>query len=342
MGQSMIRPAKPMKVMEGGKMSQEEINRIGIERLERSNKLLVEQKMNLSEVITQGFWDEKNSYKIVDGDTNQLSIVVKENSETCDRLCCHPHHSFTLTFHLVDLPSGELYNAPPFATVEREGCGYRYCGQCSCNKWLCCCACNDSCRLISYLHWGFVGGLPEEPQEKDVPSPPFLPGTFPKDNVMGRIEQPIMGGGLHPTLNLYRGMSREPEQDQFGQVSGPFCFGGCLKLCMPFDYPVVDLNDSEIARIRREKAGSGTRAKLREVFSASDYFSLEFGAKANAGPERMTILSSLFMLDYMLFEFADQNIVGCDSEKGIYCTCCFLYCCGCLVPCQICTGNDKS
>ena len=144
-------------------------------------------------------------------------------------------------------------------TMERDGntCSPTGC----CHKWLCCCNCADICADGFSLHLGAV-------------THPDGPGHFPKDSQIGWANQPSMGGGLTPTIQL---MERQ-ELASFAIVEGPTCFGGCSELCCsaPFQIskgPAINLplKRGDSAKIVKQ-APTGFGAAMREALTDSDVY----------------------------------------------------------------------
>ena len=285
------------------------------------NRLIIKQQTDLFETITQGCYEAPNAYMVFNADTGRPVFIVREISGDCTRCCCAPTHAFSLQFMAINpdgSPGGILM------TMERAG------NSCSnpCAKWLCCCNCSEFCSDGFRLHLGAVDH-------------PDGPGNFPNTNQIGWANQPSMGGGLTPTIQL---MERQ-ELASFAIVEGPTCFGGCSELCCsaPFQIskgPAIDLplKRGDSAKITKQKPNS-LGAAMREALTDSDVYTMEFTDPALNPYQKATELAALFLVDYMFFE-RDNGM--CHQENGkTYITCFLCYCAGCIIPCNITFGKDE-
>ena len=284
-------------------------------------KLVINQHIKVLEAITGGCIEQANTYTVFDAEAGRPVFLVQEESDNCSRCCCAPVHSFALKFLAINpdgSPGGVLM------TMERNGNTLSN----PCNKWLCCCNLAELCSDGFSLHAGDV-------------SHPDGPGHFPKQNQIGWANQPSLGGGLTPTVQL---MERQ-ELASFAIVEGPTCFGGCSELCFssPFQIsrgPAVNLplKRGDSARIVKQKP-SGFGGALREALTDSDVYTMEY-TDPNLNPyQKATELAALFMVDYMFFE---QDNGMCKQEDGkIKITCFICYCFGCLCPCNLVLGGNN-
>merc|ERR1711915_1095612 len=72
----------------------------GLDQLNSLDRILVQQKMELCEVITG--WEQKNKYQICSSNGEEIFFMREENS-CCTRQCCGPNRPFN--FHVTD-PAG--------------------------------------------------------------------------------------------------------------------------------------------------------------------------------------------------------------------------------------------
>eukprot|EP00300_Choanocystis_sp_HF-7_P001280 c1102_g1_i1.p1 GENE.c1102_g1_i1~~c1102_g1_i1.p1 ORF type:complete len:343 (+),score=23.02 c1102_g1_i1:51-1079(+) len=339
------KPGKAQKLQEvlGPEMDQNGTINQALANVSDVNAFDVVQKFSLVEAVTGGIWEKANIYYVSNKANDQRIFEVREKSAKCDRICCAPYHSFTLSFHpYID---GKRIQGPPSHTIERQGCGYTCCPPHCCEKCFGCCACSDICLQKYVLHKGNI----EATEQMKV-------GFFPKDNVIGTIEMPKWGGVFTPTLEL-----KDASGKIEGRVEGPFCWGGCSELCCKFTYPVssasAEKKAGDVAIITKEKPKSATGA-LKEMVGDSDIFSMEVknadllpssasmgneGEKTITMPEKkIKLLASLLAIDFMLFEF-DQNMCGVTEEGKPYCTLFLCYCCGCIInnKCVLSSGEGE-
>ena len=178
-------------------------------------QVTIQQKVNMLEAVltnTIGCGEQRNKYSIFDSATGYPLFHVEEfNNSACARFCCAPNHSLFAKFFVLN-PDGSINTSmPPVMTMEREG----VCGP-NC-KNPCCCACMQCCRDSMRVHAG------------DITQ--GEPGEIPMDKVMGGCEQPFLGGGFTPTVQV---MDREQDglsEAPLSVVEGPFCcIGGCLQV----------------------------------------------------------------------------------------------------------------
>jgi len=145
---------------------------------------------------------------------------------------------------------------------------------------------------------------------------------------------------MTPTLHVVDRAAQE--QQPFAKVEGPTFFGGCLECCCNFDYPVSSFTagdkTGDLAMVVKEKPHS-IKGAMKELVGDSDTYSMEIRSQLTP-QKRLTLLSSLFLLDYMLFEF-DNGMCSVQQNKGLVINCCNVYCCGAVFPIQVCTGNGQ-
>jgi hypothetical protein len=309
---------------------------------------------------------QENTYSIYAGNnTGEVEVLrVDEVSDDWNRSCCKPYHPFKLEVRQhIPLPGdvgfsdfGHLnadiqrdfaqYSAPDrsraaknfhqqqpvlFSVVRDDG--MRCCFRFPC-KWLstyvCCGCCQDGVHLYS-------GDVPNNQDELGRP----LPIT--ENPLIGSVNQPIFGGCCIPFLELRDGPDNATP---FGKVAGPCFFGGWLEMCCSFNFPVSYFNSSrqsgDIANIIKKKPVNVTQAAV-QCCTEADNFGIKF-SEENLGkitPEqKLTVLSSQLLLDYMLF---DGNTDKCkDTDSAVICYCCYFSMLGSVTPCCIAIPKNQN
>jgi len=281
--------------------------------LQGANRVFVQQKFSLAEALTMGRCEVANKYHVLNSESGEKMFDVHEKGAGCMRCCCAPYHSFTLEFR----PAGADKESPPVMTFERQGC---------CSKWLCCMVCCDCCRNGHNMHAGFVS------HEKI--------GENPRDSIIGYTKQPTCGGVFTPTLHVMDGSSLEAQP--YAKMEGPCIMGGCSELCCDFHFPVSkfasEKKTGDFAIVTKQKPKSFKDA-AKEMVGDSDMYSMEFKDPSLTVNQKATLLSSLFLIDYMFFEF-DNGMFSCPNGKPT-CTICLCYFCGCLVAYNITCGDNQ-
>ena len=92
------------------------------------------------------------------------------------------------------------------------------------------------------------------------------------------------------------------------------------------------LKTGDIGKIVKRKPATLMDA-LKEAFTDSDGFTVDFANANLTAQQKALMLSSLVLVDYMFFEM-DNGMLGCQGSK-IKITCCLCYCCGNLNPCNV-------
>jgi len=274
----------------------------------------VQQKFSLAEAVSMGMCEVSNKYIVLNQESGEKMFDVAEKSSGCNRCCCAPFHSFTLQFR----PAGADKESAPVMTMERQGC---------CAKWLCCCICCDMCRGGHNLHVGYVD------HEKI--------GEIPRDSIIGYTSQPTCGGVFTPTIFVMDGNALGAEP--FAKMEGPMCFGGCTELCCDFQFPISKFGSEkktgDLAVVTKLKPKSFKDA-AKEALGDSDMYSMEFKDSSLTANQKATLLSSLFLVDFMFFEL-DNGMISCDNG-GLVCTLFLCYCCGCLGACNLKFGGGNN
>lgn len=99
------------------------------------------------------------------------------------------------------------------------------------------------------------------------------------------------------------------------------------------------LKIGDLAQITK-KAPDGFSGAAREACTDSDTFTLMFKKHGLAPQQKAMMLSSLVMVDYMLFE-QDNGMCKCENKK-LEITLFECYCCGCLCPCNLTFDGNNS
>ena len=267
-------------------------------------KFTIKQKFSLLEAATNavgcGCCEQRNKYDVYDSNSGSHLFVVKEESETCMRCCCNPAHALTLNIF-------DASNNQQVALIDRPF------------KYGCCWAWLECCLDEATLYRG--------PNKSGTP--------------MGMTKQPICGGQCKPTMYSYTGSNfpegGATEEGSFAKIQGPTCcFGGCTELCCDQEFKVTDAQEGNMAMIVKEKP-SGAMGFLKEATNDADIFSLTL-QKEISPDDKMVLLSSLLLVDYLFFE--EGGMIECDGES-VTCICCYCFCQGCFCPFKCtCSGGD--
>eukprot|EP01063_Lacrimia_lanifica_P028980 TRINITY_DN4346_c0_g1_i1.p1 TRINITY_DN4346_c0_g1~~TRINITY_DN4346_c0_g1_i1.p1 ORF type:complete len:306 (+),score=76.72 TRINITY_DN4346_c0_g1_i1:651-1568(+) len=295
--QGMGQPPQGSMVNPAGQWGGEAIG--AWEGVKVANKLVVAQEINWLEVAAdqanccEACCERPNLYKVYNEHGVEL-MQASEKSEFCNRCCCNPRHTLTLTY--VDSNTQEA-----IAMVDRP-----------CKLGGACPALIDCCQHeMTVFH---VGN---------------------SQDLIGSVKQPPCGGMLRPELHL--GTTREPVGNYFANITGPCCcFGGVTEMCCDQVFEISSDKQSV-----RGNLGSIVKVKgdaAQEFLTDADTFHLNFVDRSFSGEQKMTLLTSLLLLDYMFFE--QNSPFECRPCAGEGETCCSItlfemYCCGLLCPCTI-------
>ena len=91
-------------------------------------------------------------------------------------------------------------------------------------------------------------------------------GNCDKSDVFGHSQVPVLGGMFTPTVNLMQ-RSNESEESEFGVVTGPTFFGGCLSMCCDTHFEVKK-NDQSLGMITKMKGGMGLEFRYVHRFAS--------------------------------------------------------------------------
>eukprot|EP01065_Artemidia_motanka_P036637 TRINITY_DN445_c1_g3_i1.p2 TRINITY_DN445_c1_g3~~TRINITY_DN445_c1_g3_i1.p2 ORF type:complete len:411 (+),score=159.03 TRINITY_DN445_c1_g3_i1:24-1235(+) len=156
--------------------------------------------------------------------------------------------------------------------------------------------------------------------------------------IMGGAKQPCMGGGCKPRVDAMQGSL---EGSPFAYIEGPCCFfGGLTEMCCDQQFPVYDPAEQKIGQITKEKP-EGFGQAVQEIMTDSDLFTLRFDNPNLPAQQKMILLSSVLLLDYMFFE--QNKPWECDPiQQSCSFTCCNMYLCGSYLPCTCkCAGGES-
>eukprot|EP00756_Hemistasia_phaeocysticola_P032673 Hpha_TRINITY_DN16422_c2_g2::TRINITY_DN16422_c2_g2_i2::g.163645::m.163645 len=154
---------------------------------------------------------------------------------------------------------------------------------------------------------------------------------------LGGAKQPCCGGMCNPRVDV---MESSLESSPFAHVSGPCCcFGGLTEMVCDQAFPVMDPTDTKIGQITKERP-EGLAQAVQEIMTDSDLFTLRFDNPQMAPRQKMLLLSTVLLLDYMFFE--QNKPWECDPiEQSCSCTCFNIYCCGSYQPCTCKCGGGE-
>jgi len=296
------------------------------------NNFKIRQRTSLMEGITGGCIEKENMYDVFDAANGVHLFTVMEKSESSERCCCAPNHSLFLEFKGVagmgdmsKAPRAQFAGLPTVMWAEREGC---------CSKWgLGCCICDASCANEMFMHAG-------------TPAPGITAGktAWAGQGLIGYLAQPSpWGGGFTPTVNIMeRANPADTSVRPLSKVEGPCIFGGCSELCCDSNWMVSQMQPhqfnsgvgtGDLARIVKTRPTSAGAA-IREAFTDSDSYSMDFVPGNNLAPQQKAIMmASLILVDYMFFE-QDNGMCKIEDQK-IKITVFQYYCMGTTCPCNI-------
>eukprot|EP00934_Nitzschia_sp_Nitz4_P008479 Nitzschia sp. Nitz4//scaffold134_size62860//27092//27952//NITZ4_006325-RA/size62860-processed-gene-0.30-mRNA-1//1//CDS//3329535487//8469//frame0 len=151
---------------------------------------------------------------------------------------------------------------------------------------------------------------------------------------IGHVKEPLLGGGLSPTLNVMDREDGEPVATV--KANAVCCIGG---LCCDHTFQVTDSKTGAVIGSIVKKRPQDLGQLATEVVSDADVF--EMTMDKSVDPKRKaSLFGALHLIDYYLFE--NEGEMNVDVVNGT-CNfkCCDMYCFGCVVPCGCgCGGGD--
>lgn len=300
--------AMGMNQVQGGWMPTPNVacNIPGLEKLVVVQDLYVKQDIQALEALSGGCCEFNNKYKVLNENGNLVYNAVEE-SETCCRCCCAPHHTFQVAF------SDE--NGKQVALLDRP---FKCTG--------CCPAILPACRSRATVAMG------DDQKIRSLMYQPRGGGGFrPTYNF-------YTGENIEIDMEDYEIESLT----QTAVVEGPqCCFGGFFESDFVVRTPGPDPSQSQVFGNITKEGTRDLKSAARELLTDADNFKLNFDNAADA-QMRATMMANLVLLDFMFFE--NEGLFDCGFENGgLFCSIrpCDCYCYGCLCPCVLkCNTND--
>eukprot|EP01064_Diplonema_japonicum_P039494 TRINITY_DN9915_c0_g2_i1.p1 TRINITY_DN9915_c0_g2~~TRINITY_DN9915_c0_g2_i1.p1 ORF type:complete len:334 (+),score=42.28 TRINITY_DN9915_c0_g2_i1:70-1002(+) len=150
--------------------------------------------------------------------------------------------------------------------------------------------------------------------------------------LLGYSKQPKWGGVFVPTIEVFT----ENEQEiPFSVIEGHrCCFGGVSKLCCNQYLYLSNKRgkEADVGIVKKRKATTTSQA-VKKLMTTADFFFVRFSDTSLSPQQKAVLLSSVLLLDYMLFETGKPW--QCQPWRGrcsVVCVQCYL--CGMLLPCQ--------
>lgn len=277
------------------------------------NDFYIQQKINFGEVISGGCCEQTNGYTVFANNPNpdaqkQALFRVVESSEDCQRCFCHPSHSFDLSFQSLASPQRSKF-------MTREGCW---------DKWVCCCTCSDSCQNTAAT---------------------FPAYRFMNNQAVYTYEEKI-NNGFEPQIVIYQQVyqSGQPgDKVPVAIVECAMCFGGCATFCFDFMYTCYEIDPQTLTANRGKLIAQMVKIRprdfggfIREFCTDADNFTCRFNSEYDLSGKSLfkaTVLSAIFFLDFMFFEY-DNDLCYCRDE-ALHINLFNMYCNGCICPCTI-------
>jgi len=294
-----------------------------IDNLAYVNEFKVKQSFSFWEAVSQGCCEQLNTYKVYNLQNDEELMMLREDSDCCNRMCCAPQHTYKVGILGVGEGAGVLpedgfaaMNDRP-VLLEREGC---------CSKLLCCFSMMDCCA-----------------NHAEVMVPAEVPAEAEERKGQYRFEEKLCNG-CTPEIVVFEGST------PIAVIAGPSLFGGCSELCCDYDYSVTtcDANGNvhdvkgDICMIEKKKP-EGCCAILQEMLTDSDTFEMHFNANskyASDGQFKAVMLGALVYLDFMFFEM-DNGMCEPTDDGGCRFTLFNCYVCGCICPCACTVGGSS-
>lgn len=302
--------------------------------LDGIGKLVIQQEVNLMEAAADalgyGCFEMPNVYNVYDGEPFNAAVEAATNPEEVNaakaahqlltirelgefgctkaqlcRCCCNPFHTMTLSV------TNKRESDAPIFWIDRP---FRCCG-CA---YLCC-----SCCLQEWtVHEGAIPALGDTYDPAKAAS------------LIGRVAQPICGGGCCPKFDIYGIDQTSP----VAFLRGPHFIG---ELCCSVDFRLTkpkaegESEEEVIGNITKLGAKDGMDA-LKELMTDADNFEMDLtpGSVSFTAEEKAAALTGLVLLDFYFFE--SGGAFECDpfaapGEPLCKLNICTEYYCGTLV-----------
>lgn len=144
---------------------------------------------------------------------------------------------------------------------------------------------------------------------------------------IGFAQEPCFGGILSPKLN----MSKHSGGPSIGSVKGPCC---CIGGCCRSEFEYTSPEGKELARLQR--GGVKDLGLSAALLSNKDKYKLSFSEPALSVNDKLVLVSTLLMIDYMFFEGETTCVTNfCVCPPYCWCKLWSWYCCGCTFPCKV-------
>mmetsp|Transcript_25650 Transcript_25650/g.35252 ORF Transcript_25650/g.35252 Transcript_25650/m.35252 type:complete len:224 (-) Transcript_25650:565-1236(-) len=121
----------------------------------------------------------------------------------------------------------EFYQKRPVLFSILRDDGMRCCYKCP-FKWLNTFVCFNCCRDGMHVYSGSLINYPKFELGRPTKNDPL-------NKLMGSVTQPVYAGCCTPTLHL-TGEQQSDEDEPYGKIEGPYCFGGCCEFCFNFKF----------------------------------------------------------------------------------------------------------
>ena len=279
-----------------------------------TTRLIIKQEIEVGEAAIQAaanavnldalgrFGETANKYDVFTDDGGKKFRVI-ETSDYCGctgRVCCRPNHALKLHVYLpeIDTEHGVMHMDRP----------------CKCGQ---CCACCKLCRQEMRVYEGEGNFESDEDPSK----------------LIGYIQQPFMGGGLSPQLDVMDREGGEPIATI--QAEGVCCVAG---ICCDHTFTVKDPSGKKIGKIVKERP-EGLAQVAKELATDADNFTIHVHRDIHP-KKKATMLAALHLVDYMFFENEGDANVDFVNQNCQF-KCCDMYCCGCVIPCSCNCGRGN-
>jgi len=273
----------------------------GLEKLVTVRDLFVKQDIQALEALSGGCCEFNNKYKVLNEDGNLLYNAV-EDSDTCCRCCCAPHHTLSVTFTDENEKSVAVLDRP----FKCTGC---------CPALFSCCrsratvAMGDDMKIRSLVYQPCGGGGCK---------PSF--DIYTGENISIEMDNEAIENSLTKTA----------------VVEGPqCCLGGFCESDFLVRSPGENPDESNVYGNIIKVGTKNLKDAARELLTDADNFKINFTDEADP-MLRATMMAQMVLLDYMFFENEGLFDFGFE-DGGCFCSIhfCDCYCYGCLYPIRL-------